>query len=220
MGESPSHPILQAGQQVEKRLKRLRRFLPPLSQLAITACLEHWTSGLAFLLLASEGGQHILDHSKEPYRSLWVWHAVEELEHKKVAFDVYQAMGGGYLRRACTMLAVSPLFMVRVALVWRRFCRSQDLPVVKSSIRLLQFLFVKPGPVASFGPHWLTWFKPNFHPADTDKVEASVLEHRRAELDAKRVPSNKKSVLDEKIQGPLLLGPSLVGSASTLQSNL
>ena len=31
---------------------------------------------------------------------LWLWHALEEAEHKAVAFDVYRAAGGGYVRRA------------------------------------------------------------------------------------------------------------------------
>ena len=39
-------------------------------------------------------------------RPLWRWHAMEEMEHKAVAFDVYQTTGGGELLRACTMLQV------------------------------------------------------------------------------------------------------------------
>lgn len=218
--ESPGHPMLDAEHQTEKRLKRTRRFLSPLSQLAITASLEHWTSGLAFLLLATKGGEHILDRSKEPYRSLWVWHAVEELEHKKVAFDVYQAMGGGYLRRTTMMLAVSPLFMTRVILIWMRFCRSRNLPMLRSSLGLMRFLLFKPGTVTRFVPHWLTWFKPNFHPAATDKAEAPVLAHRRSELDAKRIAAAEKTPLDEELRGPLLLGPTAGDSALIPQSKL
>merc|ERR1711920_1145260 len=169
--ENPSHPMLTEEKSVEHRVKQLRRVLTPLSQLAITACLEHWTSGLSFVLLGSKGGQHMLDRSKEPYRSLWVWHALEELEHKK-------------------------------------FCRSRDLPIVKSSIDFLLFQLWSPGIISRFVPYWLTWFRPNFHPACSDKAESPVLEHWRAELDAKRVPLNNKSVLDKEMKGPLVFGPS------------
>lgn len=217
--ENPSHPMLTEEKSVEKHVKALRRMLSPLSQLAITACLEHWTSGLSFVLLGSKGGQHMRDRSKEPYRSLWVWHALEELEHKKVAFDVYQAMGGGYLRRTAMMLVVSPVFMARVAFVWWKFCRSRDLPIVKSSIDFLLFQLWSPGIISRFVPYWLTWFRPNFHPACSDKAESPVLEHWRAELDAKRVPLNNKGVLDKEMKGPLVFGPSAVGAASTIQSN-
>merc|ERR1719221_1342209 len=127
-------------------------------------------------------------------------------------------MSGGYLRRATMMLAISPIFTVWVALVWKRFCSSQGLPIVKSSFSLLLFLF-RDWRLASFGPHWLTWFKPGFHPGVTDKTEAAALETRRAELDAKRVPLNKESMHDKEMRGPILLGPSATASVSMLQSN-
>merc|ERR1712217_540218 len=121
-------------------------------------------------------------------------------------------MGGGYLRRTAMMLAVSPVFTIFVALMWKRFCTSQGLPFVKSSIRLL--LEFREFGFASFVPHWLTWFKSSFHPSCTDKAEAKILQDRRAELDAKRVLVTKKGVLDKEMLGPILLGPSHPGSAS------
>ena len=36
-------------------------------------------------------------------RNLFVWHALEESEHKAVAFDVYRAVGGSERLRAWTM---------------------------------------------------------------------------------------------------------------------
>ena len=47
----------------------------------------------------------------EPHHAkLWLWHAVEETEHKAVAFDVYLAVGGGYVRRAIVMQVMTTLF--------------------------------------------------------------------------------------------------------------
>ena len=73
---------------IEKRLKIAKKLFSPLTQLAVTACLEHFTAGLASILLETKAGRDALQRMGEPYRSLWTWHALEELEHKSVAFDV------------------------------------------------------------------------------------------------------------------------------------
>ena len=38
-----------------------------------------------------------------PVRSIFLWHALEESEHKAVAFDVYKAVGGKQFTRVWTM---------------------------------------------------------------------------------------------------------------------
>jgi predicted metal-dependent hydrolase len=94
------HPMAAIDDMIANSLKRMQRWMSPLNQLAFTVCLEHFTSGFGHLLLESAAGEETLAQAAEPQRSLWVWHAVEELEHKCVAIDVYNAMGGGYFRRA------------------------------------------------------------------------------------------------------------------------
>ena len=41
----------------------------------------------------------IQDDMQGPMRDLFVWHIMEELEHRTVAFDAYCAVGGGYVYR-------------------------------------------------------------------------------------------------------------------------
>lgn len=41
----------------------------------------------------------IHDHMTGPVRGLFLWHITEEMEHRTVAFDAYQALGRGYLYR-------------------------------------------------------------------------------------------------------------------------
>jgi len=53
------------------------------------------------------------DGVDENFKQLWRWHAIEETEHKAVAFDVYQAVGGGYFRRVFNMLIVTIMFCLR-----------------------------------------------------------------------------------------------------------
>ena len=49
----------------------------------------------------------------EAVRDLFVWHALEESEHKAVAFDVYKAVGGGERLRVWTMNFFRFGFVVR-----------------------------------------------------------------------------------------------------------
>jgi predicted metal-dependent hydrolase len=105
--EEYGHPMQEIEDYVQEHLILVKQNAPHLTQLAITACLEHWTAGLGHLLLCSDTGRQMLTKFAEPQRSLWVWHATEEIEHKAVSLDVYHAMGGGYIRRCFFMLMVS-----------------------------------------------------------------------------------------------------------------
>ena len=86
--------------------------LPTKVQLAITAALEHYTASLAELLLESPDARALLDIPE--VRSLFLWHALEESEHKAVAFDVYRHAGGSERVRRWVMDATTVGFLVGV----------------------------------------------------------------------------------------------------------
>jgi uncharacterized protein len=101
----PTKPI----ERIVKRSLEIReRLLSAKSNLALTAALEHFTATLAELVLTNEevrsqfGDQAVLD--------LFLWHALEESEHKAVAFDVYKAVGGGERLRVVTMKILRIVF--------------------------------------------------------------------------------------------------------------
>src|SRR5262249_17194143 len=82
------------------------RLSPPVLRLAVTVACEHFTAILAEEALADGA----LDLADEPLRHLLAWHAVEELEHKAVAFDVLQRVAPSYaLRMAGLALATAML---------------------------------------------------------------------------------------------------------------
>lgn len=60
--------------------------------LAYTAALEHYTATIAECLLTKPEAQRLLGNTE--VRNVLLWHALEETEHKAVAFDVYRAVGG------------------------------------------------------------------------------------------------------------------------------
>ena len=57
----------------------------PRRQLVVTCGLEHFTTIFAELLLREP---ELLDKAPKAYRELWLWHALEELEHTSVPYDV------------------------------------------------------------------------------------------------------------------------------------
>lgn len=91
---------------IEKRAQARIRFtqkkFPAKRQLAATAALEHITAIMANGLLTDP---RTMEGADPVMQRLWRWHALEETEHKAVAFDVYNQVCGNrdLLRRAMRM---------------------------------------------------------------------------------------------------------------------
>lgn len=75
-----------------ERIALLQRRAPhPLHALAVTCAYEHFTALLADGTLRYP---RWLSGAEPEMQLLWRWHAAEETEHRSVAFDLYQAIGG------------------------------------------------------------------------------------------------------------------------------
>ncbi len=95
-------------------LKARERIFSTKANLATTAALEHFTATLAELLLSSTEMRELFGHAE--VRNLFLWHALEESEHKAVAFDVYKAVGGSERTRVSTMNFITFGFLAGMAL--------------------------------------------------------------------------------------------------------
>jgi predicted metal-dependent hydrolase len=164
---------------VKRGLQLRERILSAKSNLAATAALEHFTATLAELVLSNAETRDQFGH--EGVRDLFLWHALEESEHKAVAFDVYKAVGGSELIRVLTMKLLRFGFVVgmsvqviasllgdrttyrwRVLLAsWRRFRRS---PLMSRQL----------------WDQLRDYDRPDFHPDDRDATE--LVERWRTEL--------------------------------------
>lgn len=98
------YPTDRGERSVRRTVSLYERWFSPLTCLAITAALEHFTAVLAETLLGDDRAQALLGSTE--VRSMLLWHAIEESEHRSVAFDVYQAAGGTERRRIWAMRAI------------------------------------------------------------------------------------------------------------------
>ena len=157
----------QEEEDLRELLGRAKTTLPARSRLAVTCALEHFTAILAEQLLGDEA----LPSSFHPsVRGLWVWHALEETEHKAVAFDVYVAIGGGYLRRAAMMATTTAIFLSRIFRIHIAFLRSRGKALeLRGWLSLANFLFGwGPGLFRRALPAYLAYYRPGFHPDERD----------------------------------------------------
>jgi uncharacterized protein len=117
-------------------------------------------------------------HMIEPMRQVWRWHAMEETEHKAVAFDLYKALGGGDKWRARYFVYASLTLMIDVG---RQTVNNlwHDRTLFKPStwFSAAQFFFGRP----SHGGGWiwlttkplLAYFRKDFHPNQHDNRDLS-----------------------------------------------
>lgn len=153
-----------------ERWLRLRvaaaRWLPRLDRLAITVAFEHYTAVLGAAALANPAW---LRGADPEVAKLWQWHAVEETEHKAVAFDIYRACGGGELRRALWFLPAT-LLLTLDTLVQVAAMLARDGALLRASTwrSAWRFWFGEAGAARHLLRHALAYLRPGFHPWQTD----------------------------------------------------
>jgi len=160
------YPVEAMERWVGRSLKFALYTMPPKGRLAMTAALEHLTAiGADDLLDRTDA----LDGADPVMAALWRWHAVEETEHKAVAFDVYrQVAGGGFigeLRRCFTMLTSSlGMTLMTWCFLLVALQRNGRLFDLKGWGSLLYWLWIEPGTLRRQFPRYWQYFKPSFHP--------------------------------------------------------
>ena len=133
--------------------------------LAATVALEHITAIMANGILHNP---RWLDGAEEPMAQLWRWHALEELEHKSVAFDVYRACNGWDKTRR-QVLKIVTWHLLRDTLSHTRYmlgCAGQNSPSVWWNG--MRYLFGREGIWRPLIPEWREFSREDFHPWDMD----------------------------------------------------
>ena len=144
---------------------------PAILNLAVTMALEHYTAILAQVMLDHD---RYWDGADAESVAMWKWHAVEEIEHKGVAYDTWLHATRDWTRgkrwrvKAIMMLLVSYRFWTRRWMGAMELLRQDGITGWTARLGLLKHLFVRPGLIRRALPAWLAFFLPGFHPWNHD----------------------------------------------------
>lgn len=164
-------PVKWMEKQVWRLLEGVKKTAPNSLQLAATVALEHLTAIMGDMLLRDD---RILEGADPKYAALWRWHALEETEHKAVAFDVYKEVmknnpAYGYALRSFALVLATSIFFAMLYPYWIEMVRREKgLFKIRGWLSAINFQWGTPGGLRQVVPQWLEWFKPGFHPWDHD----------------------------------------------------
>ncbi|HQV04711.1 MULTISPECIES: metal-dependent hydrolase [unclassified Novosphingobium] len=160
---------------------------PTLVWLGTTMALEHYTAIAAHELLTNP--IH-MEGMAPRFASIWRWHAIEEIEHKAVAFDVWLHVTRDWSAwkrwrfRSQVMIVATIRFVLMIWNSSKEMLDQDGLSGWKNKLRFLNYMFGKPGLYRRMIIPWLLYFKPGFHPWDVNDRHL-IAEYEAAEANSK-----------------------------------
>ena len=165
--------VVDAGYDVSRLERRVVETLelvksrPPIANLCVTMALEHFTAILAHDMLSDPDAFRGAD---EETRAMWRWHAIEEIEHKGVAYDTWLHATRDWSRwrrwkvKSMVMLAVTSRFITYRVEGILDLLEQDGMKGPAVWWRLFWFAFGRPGMLRRVFPAWARYFLPGFHP--------------------------------------------------------
>lgn len=135
-------------------------------EVAVTAAAEHFTATWGAAALKSES---FAKFESQSIKDLIYWHAIEEIEHKHVAFDVLREVDPNYFLRTGAM--VITLALIGGLSVWgfaHIFRQEKEIDWLQVLRGIRYETLDKDGMFRQFAVAFITYLKPNFHPSDMD----------------------------------------------------
>lgn len=173
------YPTARLDRHVTWLIAKLEKTFSTEMALAGTAALEHYTATLAELLLTDDQMLDLLGRSD--VRQILLWHAFEECEHKAVAFDVYQAVGGTERTRLRAMRIATVIFLAEMVIqTVRSMARDRASYNPRRLLASLNDFRKSPLLSAATRCRIAAYTRPGFHPDDWDSTE--ILDHWSKEL--------------------------------------
>jgi hypothetical protein len=153
--KAQGYPVNTVDKYLNKVLSAIDKTNPRFA-LYITCILEHYTSTLASQLLDNpEHNQAVLGAA----RNMWLHHAVEEVEHRSVSFDVLMQTKGSKVIADMLFIPVSIVFAAAVASLFAFNLANQKVHIkdLRSTARLVKLLIKNTDKLKD-------WFSKDFHP--------------------------------------------------------
>ncbi|GAA3916163.1 metal-dependent hydrolase [Litoribacillus peritrichatus] len=153
-------------------------------RLAYTVCFEHLTAIMSDYFLRDT---RTLDGMNDTIKHLMLWHTVEEIEHKAVAFDLFMTCDGDrkLLRKA--LVEASLLFSWRITKYTFRLLRWSNIKPSWQDVKgYSSFMFGQKGLLRSLRKPYLDFFRKDFHPWDHQNqtlIDQWQQTHYQAEFD-------------------------------------
>lgn len=175
--------IIDAGYDIEALDRAIKQFVSffsgcgEVTKLGATMCIEHLTAIVAAEILKNR--EH-LEGTDLELRKLWLWHAIEEVEHKAVAFDVWmfatREWSGTrrWLTRSALLLAVSLSFFVNRTRGQVELLQQDGLSKPKAWWLCIRHGFARGAIGRNVMRPWAEFFRPGFHPHQIDDRELLV----------------------------------------------
>jgi hypothetical protein len=178
------YPVAAVEQAVKDRVA-FARTRGPMRMLIATIALEHFTAMMAD---SHARHQNLFDNVDPGIERMWRWHAVEETEHKAVAYDVFMHVTKDwpplkrYLRRCITMALIS-YFFTRNIITYAALLLEADGYSRKDALKAVKrFVWRTPGLFTRNLKTYFAWYRPGFHPWDEDN--RALVAAWKAEFDA------------------------------------
>jgi predicted metal-dependent hydrolase len=175
--DAKTNTVIQAARKIFAKVAKRLGITQEMVDLTATTALEHFTATIASELLRN---QHIQDlMTDKTMATLWAWHAIEENEHKAVAYDVFEGVFGrgikAYaLRTGSLTLAMVILFITQSYFLVRLL--NEDKQFNLESLKDIYGYAYSPskGIITGMGKEMLAYFRPGFHPNDLDTASLLV----------------------------------------------